>query len=505
MKEKDTENFAELDSSRRRFIKTVGTAAAGLLVVPYLRPSGVFAYAHKGTSFSKSPLDYLATVAITNTNPSTGSLPADSYVYDDAGGGVKQKVYYLLGLLDQNQSGKVSALFSTGKKVVIKMNLTGGSSNATSPNLKGLPATEVIWSHPMVVEAVVQFIIDAGVSPSDISIVDSLGSGDSFTKSAYQGYVDAKNALGCNLVDTTQGTFVDIPITGGFNFSSIHMNQIFKDADVYVSVPKLKQHATAGLTCSIKNQMGATPQSYYELSGYTYRRERLHHASGTASEWNYLPETLCDLNAARPVHLAVVDGIKSAVGGEGPWNVPTCPFAPASKHVLIAGLDPVATDTIGAKIMGLDPEATTLTLPGPLTDNGVSSTECDNYLNLLNGRNGWTNQLNSINIVGDGKNLVTAIRPKVEAQQPKEFKLGANYPNPFNPSTMIVFYLPRNEHVTLKVYDVAGRAIETLVDGVAPAGEHKLQWNATGLASGIYICRMQAGNFSETIKMVYQK
>jgi hypothetical protein len=55
------------------------------------------------------------------------------------------------------------------------------------------------------------------------------------------------------------------------------------------------------------------------------------------------------------------------------------------------------------------------------------------------------------------------------------------------------------------VYDVAARVIETLVDGDVPAGEHRLHWSAQGLASGVYFCRMETSEFSETIKMIYQK
>ena len=113
--------------------------------------------------------------------------------------------------------------------------------------------------------------------------------------------------------------------------------------------------------------------------------------------------------------------------------------------------------------------------------------------------------MNEINIVGDGAGLVTEVQPNMKKQIPENFKLCANFPNPFNPSTMIVFYLPRNEYVTLKIYDIVGREIETLINGEVPAGEHRLQWNAHGLASGVYLCRMESRDFSETIKMVYQK
>jgi len=510
MKKEHMTESHDTDSSRRNFIKHVGAAAAGLLVVPYLKPSGVFAYTRsEGSSF-------LATVAICNT----ATTPADSYVYDDAGGGVKQKVKYLLDLLDQNQSGRVSSLFSKGKKVAIKLNLTGGSGSAASfkPNknakFPGYTITEAMWTHPAVLQAVGQYILDAGVNPSDLYIVDSFwdttwknagstapfGSNDSF------GYKAVQTALGCNVVDlndTTAANVVTIS-TGSnhYNFPSFTMNKILQTVDVYVSIPKLKHHSAAGLTCSLKNQIGAVPQTLYTITNDNGRRGALHHATSTSSEWNYLPETICDLNAARPVHLAVIDGIKNSTGGEGSW---CSNFAPCSKHALFAGLDPVAADSIGAKIMGLDPEAASFPLPAPITDGTATSSTTDNHLYLLNGKGIGTNQLSEIQLVGDGASLITSVRQTLNSSQPSEFQLCSNFPNPFNPSTMIVFYMPRNEDVTLKVYDITGREVETLVQGEVPAGEHRLQWSAKGLASGVYLCRMQTKEFANTIKMIYQK
>lgn len=484
MKENKENNRTNDKFSRRRFLRTLGISTTGMLVAPYIRSSNIFAYGHEKN------VSYLATVAITNTT----NTPADSYVYDDAEGGVLQKVQYLFEKL-----GGISDLFSQGKKVVIKINLTGGSGNATNPKLNGVPATEAMWSHPTVVRAVVQLIIDSGISPSDISLVESLGNSDSYSNSVFQEYVDIKNYLGCNLIDITNGQFVDIS-TGNdyFNNSKLTMNKVLMDTDVYVSIPKLKHHAEAGVTCSLKNQVGSVPQSFYETSQIHYRRQALHSPSNGSSA-SYLPRSICDLNAARPVHLAVVDGIKNATGGEGVWNTH---FAPAEKHVLFAGKEPVATDSIGAYLMGLDPEAEKLKLPG---DNGYGDTECDNYLHLLHTKGVGTNQLNEIDVVGDGKDLITSVHLNVDNQIPTKFRLCANYPNPFNPSTMIVFYLPRNEYMTLKVYDITGREIETLLEGSVPAGEHRLQWTAENLASGVYLCRMESKDFSDVIKMIYQK
>jgi uncharacterized protein (DUF362 family) len=504
MKKKESENCREMNPSRRNFLKTLGTAAAGVLVAPYLKPSGIFAYDHRRTASS------LATVAITNT----ANTPADSYTYDDVNGGVKQKINYILSLLDQNQMGRVSSLFSKGKKAAIKINLTGGSGNALNSKLGAYTITEAMWTHPAVLQAVGQFIIDAGVNPTDLYIVDSFwdanwqtpGSMAPFGSKDVFGYTNVVKALGCNVVDLNDTTAANITTisTGGnyFNFPSFRMNKILQEVDVYVSIPKLKQHSAAGLTCSLKNQIGTVPMTLYTITNDNGRRGRLHHAISANSEWNYLPETICDLNAARPVHLAVVDAIKCATGGEGSW---CANFAPAEKHTLFAGLDPVATDTIGANIMGLNPAAKSLPLPAAMTDGTATSSITDNYLYLLNQKGAGTNQLSEIQLIGDGTNLVTSVLQNLNGVQPSEFKLCANFPNPFNPSTIIVFYLPRTEYVTLKVYDITGRAIETLVEGEVPAGEHRLQWSAEGLASGVYLCRMQTKEFSETIKMIYQK
>lgn len=504
MTKRDTENSRDMSSSRRNFIKHIGTVAAGLVVVPYLKPSGVFAYNHmQGSSF-------LATVAICNT----ASTPADSYVYDSAAGGVKQKVKYLLDLLDQNQSGAVTALFSKGKKVAIKINLTGGSGTASSSQLGDYTITEAMWTHPAVIQAVGQFIIDAGVNPSDLYIVDSFwdttwqnaGSTVPFGSNDKFGYRAAQQALGCNVVDLNDATAANIASvsTGSnhFNFASLTMNKILQAVDVYVSIPKLKHHSAAGLTSALKNQVGTVPKSLYTIANDNGRRGALHHPTNTAAEWTYLPKSICDLNAARPVHLAIVDAIKNSTGGEGAW----CPrFAPCSKHALIAGLDPVATDSIGAKIMGLDPEAASFPLPAPMTNGTATSSITDNHLYLLNGKGIGTNQLSEIQLVGDGAGLLTSVRPSTKPSQPSGFQLCSNYPNPFNPSTMIMFSVPRNAHVTLRVYDVAGRAIETLVQGEVPAGEHRLQWSAQGLASGVYLCRMETSDYSQTIRMMYVK
>jgi len=88
---------------------------------------------------------------------------------------------------------------------------------------------------------------------------------------------------------------------------------------------------------------------------------------------------------------------------------------------------------------------------------------------------------------------------------PEEYVLYQNYPNPFNPSTRISYDLTRTGQVTLTVYDVLGREVVTLVDGIQATGNHTAIFNGSDLASGIYFYRLQVGDFVSTKKMVLLK
>jgi hypothetical protein len=88
---------------------------------------------------------------------------------------------------------------------------------------------------------------------------------------------------------------------------------------------------------------------------------------------------------------------------------------------------------------------------------------------------------------------------------PTRYWLGQNQPNPFNPVTSIRFALPNPGRVTIMLYDVAGREVRTLVDGELPAGWHQTVLDAQGLASGIYFCRLTAGEFTDARKLLLLK
>ncbi|MEO6693957.1 MAG: T9SS type A sorting domain-containing protein [Ignavibacteria bacterium] len=88
---------------------------------------------------------------------------------------------------------------------------------------------------------------------------------------------------------------------------------------------------------------------------------------------------------------------------------------------------------------------------------------------------------------------------------PAEYHLSQNYPNPFNPITNISFDIPSDNLVSLKIYDILGREVKTLINEFRVAGTYKEIFNGVSLASGIYFYRLEAGEFRQVKKMVLVK
>lgn len=99
--------------------------------------------------------------------------------------------------------------------------------------------------------------------------------------------------------------------------------------------------------------------------------------------------------------------------------------------------------------------------------------------------------------------LATSVEPTAEV--PQQFELEQNYPNPFNPTTTIQYGLPESGNVTMEVYDMTGRRVATLVNENQRAGWHEITFDASNLASGMYIYRMQSGDFVNTRKLILVK
>jgi murein DD-endopeptidase MepM/ murein hydrolase activator NlpD len=102
--------------------------------------------------------------------------------------------------------------------------------------------------------------------------------------------------------------------------------------------------------------------------------------------------------------------------------------------------------------------------------------------------------------------ITTGVADEVPAGQvPARFALEQNYPNPFNPTTVIQYAVPRTSHVRIVLFDLLGREVGTLLDGIQNPGHHRVRWDATGMASGVYYYRLTSGDWSQTKSMMVIK
>ncbi|HMB92856.1 MAG TPA: T9SS type A sorting domain-containing protein, partial [Rhodothermales bacterium] len=122
-------------------------------------------------------------------------------------------------------------------------------------------------------------------------------------------------------------------------------------------------------------------------------------------------------------------------------------------------------------------------------------------------------RVRATNDIGPGpwsevRNFTVAVGTAVERVGeaiPTAYQLHANYPNPFNPTTTLRFDLPASSEVTLTIYDMLGREVETLVASTLAAGRYTFAWEATDRPSGLYLARLRAGRFVQTQRMMLLK
>jgi hypothetical protein len=103
-----------------------------------------------------------------------------------------------------------------------------------------------------------------------------------------------------------------------------------------------------------------------------------------------------------------------------------------------------------------------------------------------------------------------SVTPQASSQVPTSYALSQNYPNPFNAQTTITYSIPNDSHVSMKVFNILGEEVRTLVDGQQSANTYQVTWDGKDAdgkltASGVYFCTLKAGEFSETMKMVFMK
>jgi uncharacterized protein (DUF362 family) len=366
--------------TRREWLSQAGSAAAGA----YL-----FGSAPLGAAAPAFPVS----VAQCKTYEAAELLPTLERMFDQIGG---------LGRIVK------------GKTVAIKINLTGSPAY----RLGYLPLEDTHYTHPQVIAATVHLMGKAGARR--IRLLESAWStADPIEEVILQANWEPRDLLNAapnvefentnHLGRAKQYARLMAP-HGGYVFPGFDLNHSYQDCDVFVSLAKMKEHATAGVTLSMKNCFGLTPATIYgdgagidEPSDTPRGGRGFIHSGNRQPSKSALPEkdprsprdggyrvprTVVDLVAARPIDLAVVEGIRTMAGGEGPWIRGTRPVSPA---VIVAGTNAVNVDAVCTAVMGFD----------PMADRGKAPFErCDSTLRLAEDAGIGTRDVKRIEIAG---------------------------------------------------------------------------------------------------------
>ena len=302
------------------------------------------------------------------------------------------------------------------KSVTVKVNLTG------SPGIKfqGMPLGVTHYTHPKQIAALTHLLDRAGArrirfvesawatsGPLEEYMMDSGWNVRQLKAVSAKVSFDNTNGLG------TMKKYVKFAVPGGGEvFPSYTLNQIYDETDVFVSLAKLKNHATCGVTLAMKNIFGITPASIYgddagrdePNEGPTKGRVSTCHLgkrqpaaiaaaekdpSSSREPEHRMPRITAELVAARPIHLSLIDGIETVAGGEGPWIGGLRHIKPG---VMIVGTNPVTTDTVATAVMGYDPRA--------LRGQGAFK-KCDNTLLLAEAMGSGSADLKRIEVRGE--------------------------------------------------------------------------------------------------------
>jgi uncharacterized protein (DUF362 family) len=268
-----------------------------------------------------------------------------------------------------------------GKSVTVKLNLTGSPAN----RLQGRSPALTHYTHPRHVAAMIHLLARAqarrirfvesawaSVGPLEETMLDAGWNVRQLKAIAPNVEFVNTNGIG------PHRSYARFAVPGrALVFPSYELHRAYAETDVFVSMAKLKEHDTCGVTLAMKNIFGITPASVYgDDAGLDEPNERPEkgrldvchfgkrapsknarpelNPSSSRDPGDRMPRITAELCAARPIHLSFIDGIQTVAGGEGPWVKGLRPIAPG---LLIAGLNPVGTDTVATALMGFDPRA----------------------------------------------------------------------------------------------------------------------------------------------------
>jgi uncharacterized protein (DUF362 family)/Pyruvate/2-oxoacid:ferredoxin oxidoreductase delta subunit len=248
-----------------------------------------------------------------------GSLPRVSIVRCTDYSGAKDAVRDAIGLI-----GGLESIIFPGSKVLLKPNV-----------LAAVPPEKAVTTHPAIVEAMCELVIEAGGVPI---VGDGAGiTHPGITDEALDvsGIREAAQRGGAEVLSFETSGYVPVDVEDPVQFSNLYYAKPVLDADVVISLPKLKTHELTKYTGAVKNMFGALPLKF---------RKQAH----VLGKVDMFADALLDVYSVKVPHLAVMDGV---VGMEG--NGPALGH-PVNSHLVMASFDPVSLDIVASKAIGLD-------------------------------------------------------------------------------------------------------------------------------------------------------
>lgn len=222
-----------------------------------------------------------------------------------------------------------------------------------------------------------------------------------------------------------------------------------------------------------------------------------------------IPTAREEAEDASEVDFRVLHGASDApavdvrLSGGGPVLVPNAAYGDVSSYISV----PAASYSVDITLPG-DPNTVVATYDVDVTglSGGAALLLASGFLSPADNNNGPA--FGVLIVLPDGTAFLAPTSTSIDDERsmaPSQFELRGNYPNPFNPSTVIRYNVPNTADITLSVYDMLGRQVAVLVNGVQSAGSYDVTFNATNLSSGVYLYRLQSGDFVQTQKMMLVK
>jgi hypothetical protein len=430
--------------------------------------------------------------------------------------------------------------YAAGEKIVIKINLNGNVSYHSN----------TIDTSPQIALAILKQLINvAGVAEADISIGDP-------GRTISNLYWDKCHSVFSSVKYWGDGNGrTSIVPSDTFEFYSSdgkvqdYLPQCYLEAAYMINIAVFKKHHRAGISLSSKNHLGTFVKFHGSAEEFHYAFPSTE-GDGNVDNGEY-GVYRCNVDFMGHEQLGgktivyIIDGIWGSTNWAHPpikWRM--APFNNDWPSSIFISEDPVAIESVGFDFLYNEFDENHPTEgnpPGVQTGPFPRYPGVDDFLHQAADSANWTDSIPYYDPEGDGtpipwslgthehwKNavemkysrnlgenegieLVSNYTPSdIEENDDSltvvsDFALHQNYPNPFNSATTIQFTIPSTEFVTLRIYNLAGQEIGTLVNKELPRGNYSVKWNTRDLASGVYFYRLRAGEFLETRKLILTK